>query len=124
MPQLTPPTSSNREIISLALGGYQDITLASNTAGFDVTQTIGDQFNMNVFFNGSNYQAYVNGSQRTIAATGPAAYQSEFFGIGKRPVQGGFAYVGNYQELILYFSDQSTNRAAIESNINAHYAIY
>jgi len=31
---------------------------------------------------------------------------------------------GLYQEFILYQSDQSTNRAAIEANINAHYSIY
>jgi len=31
---------------------------------------------------------------------------------------------GLYQEFILYQSDQSTNRASIEANINAHYSIY
>ena len=31
---------------------------------------------------------------------------------------------GPMQELIVYPSDQSTNRAAIEANINAHYSIY
>jgi hypothetical protein len=31
---------------------------------------------------------------------------------------------GNIQELIFYASNQSSNRVAIESNINAHYAIY
>jgi len=31
---------------------------------------------------------------------------------------------GLYQEFILYQSDQSTNRAAIEANINAHYKIF
>jgi hypothetical protein len=33
-------------------------------------------------------------------------------------------YVGNSKELIVYNLDQSSNRLAIESNINAHYAIY
>ena len=31
---------------------------------------------------------------------------------------------GLYQEFILYQSDQSANRAAIEANINAHYSIF
>jgi hypothetical protein len=31
---------------------------------------------------------------------------------------------GLYQEFILYQSDQSSNRAGIEANINAHYSIY
>jgi hypothetical protein len=32
--------------------------------------------------------------------------------------------LGTMQELIIYNSDQSTNRAAIEANINAHYSIF
>jgi hypothetical protein len=35
-----------------------------------------------------------------------------------------FAYGGTMQEVLIYLSDQSANRAAIETNINAHYAIY
>lgn len=31
---------------------------------------------------------------------------------------------GTIQELVMYESDQSTNRASIESNINSHYSIY
>jgi hypothetical protein len=31
---------------------------------------------------------------------------------------------GSMQEVIFYWSDQTANRTAIESNINAHYAIY
>jgi hypothetical protein len=33
-------------------------------------------------------------------------------------------FYGTYQELIVYPIDQSANNAAIETNINAHYAIY
>jgi len=35
-----------------------------------------------------------------------------------------YAKTGRIQELIIYPSDQSTNRTAIEANINAHYSIY
>jgi hypothetical protein len=34
------------------------------------------------------------------------------------------AFGGTMQEVIIYLSDQTSNRAAIESSINAHYAIY
>jgi hypothetical protein len=34
------------------------------------------------------------------------------------------SYIGNLQELIIYSSDQSANRAAIETNINTFYSIY
>jgi hypothetical protein len=37
---------------------------------------------------------------------------------------GGTNFRGSYTEIIIYPSDVSTNRIAIESNINAHYAIY
>jgi len=33
-------------------------------------------------------------------------------------------FTGSIQELVFYASDQSANRTAIQSNINAHYAIY
>jgi len=33
-------------------------------------------------------------------------------------------FQGNYSEIILYSSDQTTNRVAIESNINSYYSIY
>jgi hypothetical protein len=35
-----------------------------------------------------------------------------------------FAYGGTMQEVILYASDQSSNRVAIETSINAHYSIF
>lgn len=35
-----------------------------------------------------------------------------------------YSETGKIQELIVYSSDQSTNRAAIEADINAHYSIY
>lgn len=35
-----------------------------------------------------------------------------------------FDYVGTIQELIFYPSDVSSNRVAIQNNINAHYSIY
>ena len=35
-----------------------------------------------------------------------------------------FAFGGTMQEVLIYLSDQTANRAAIETNINAHYAIY
>jgi hypothetical protein len=33
-------------------------------------------------------------------------------------------FLGNYQELVIYQSNQSTNRSAIETNINDFYSIY
>jgi hypothetical protein len=44
--------------------------------------------------------------------------------IGKDRNQPGRFWGGAISEIIIYSSNQSANRAAIESNINAHYAIY
>ena len=45
--------------------------------------------------------------------------------IGNNLGGNGTSYLnGPMQELIVYPSDQSTNRAAIEANINAHYSIF
>jgi hypothetical protein len=44
--------------------------------------------------------------------------------IGKDRNQSGRFWGGAISEIIIYPSNQSANRAAIESNINAHYAIY
>ena len=45
--------------------------------------------------------------------------------IGARADLSGSTFLyGTYQELIVYPIDQSANNAAIETNINAHYAIY
>jgi len=33
-------------------------------------------------------------------------------------------YIGNIQELIIYNTDQSSNREAIETNINNYFNIY
>jgi hypothetical protein len=37
---------------------------------------------------------------------------------------GGQNWLGNMQEMIFYTSDQSSNRAGIETNINDFYSIY
>lgn len=43
--------------------------------------------------------------------------------LGSRSGGGNF-YNGNIQEVIIYNSDQSSNRTGIETNINSHYNIY
>jgi hypothetical protein len=55
----------------------------------------------------------------TDAVTGVSGLQ-----IGKDRDQPGRFWGGAISEIIVYPSNQSTNRAAIEANINAHYSIY
>jgi hypothetical protein len=66
----------------------------------------------------------VNGTAGTDLNDGRSAQASSGICLGSRP--DGTAYSANIylQELVLYESDQSTNRAGIEANINAHYSIF
>lgn len=62
--------------------------------------------------NGYKIETTINGGTVTWVAFRIAGYDTPY------------AYGGTMQEVIIYLSDQTNNRAAIESIINAHYAIY
>ena len=68
--------------------------------------------------------AYRNGSSiySNTVGTGANATPSAYYLGG---VSGGLeGFTGNVQELIIYANNQTSNRTAIESNINAYYSIY
>ena len=73
--------------------------------------------------NGGNIKYYNNGvsnGSSTISGT-----QQINNNIGSfTPTNNTYAFDGKYQELIHYPSDQSANRAGIETNINTFYSIY
>jgi hypothetical protein len=78
-------------------------------------------------FNGATSLLHANGSQ--IASGNAGSNGLSGLSIGNlrgnpSPAIGGYEFTGKISELILYASNQSANRTAIESNINAHYAIY
>ena len=62
-----------------------------------------------------------NGSS-LFETTGAFVIEASAFSLGRATT--GNPFSGLIQEGVVYLSDQSTNRAAIEANINAHYAIY
>ena len=72
-------------------------------------------------FNGASSEIYING---TLDGSGNAPIGAiTSLGIG-RDNDASDHFDGKYQELILYPSDQSTNRTGIETNINDFYSIY
>jgi hypothetical protein len=77
-------------------------------------------YSLGVLANGTNAIYYTNGaSSNTFAeADKISASQLGFYHVG------GYLLTGTISEYILYPVDQSASRAAIESNINTHYAIY
>lgn len=84
------------------------LSLASNW--FDLSSN-------SYWLNGSNISSVLNPTG--AAAAGTTAR------IGARADLIGTTFLnGRYAELLLYQTDQSTNRTAIEANINAHYSIY
>ena len=64
-----------------------------------------------------------NDTLKTLASTNFYA-NSQYWVIGARNDGADHFLEGTIQELILYPSDQTANRAGIESNINNHYTIY
>jgi len=66
---------------------------------------------------------YVNGDSKSLGSLVSLASVYEMSKIGTRGTTGGT--INNYQQEILFWgSDQSSNRTAIETNINNFYSIY
>jgi len=72
-------------------------------------------------FNTSSSQLWQDSASVATGNTGTDAVSG--FTIGSRFTNQGF-WDGYMQEIVLYSSNQSTNLAAIEANINAHYNIF
>jgi hypothetical protein len=78
------------------------------------------QFLVSAFGGASTFEAFFNSESKGSV---PSIYgSSSYISVG---YNGATAYHnGNIQEVIIYTSDQSANRTAIEANINAHYSIF
>jgi len=76
------------------------------------------------FSSGITVSTFKNGSQTTTATrAGTWSSSTAEFKFGRYDLAGGDRD-GEMQEFVLWNSDQSANRAAIESNINSYYSIY
>ena len=138
LPVGSTPTATVYEHVMLSLGApYLDFQTskyehpsASTTFGSNLTQSVGSQLLLITIYNGSdkntasNYNYWTNGSGLTTGNGGMLGYLYERFAIGGRSVQGTNIFNGKIQEVIIYNTDQTANRTAIESNINTHYTIY
>ena len=60
----------------------------------------------------------------TVEGTSSNLVRANFSSLSIGSRGGSFPMDGNIQEMVMYPSDQSTNRTAIETNINDHYTIY
>lgn len=74
---------------------------------------------------GTNGYTYVNGVLGASASVTPSQDINANFEIGgSESVNSTLLYDGRFQEVVVYDSDQSTNRTGIETNINNFYNIY
>ena len=80
------------------------------------------QKQVTILRNGANSEVYKNSS---LEATGNSGSNSTFVGlsIGRDFLNAAPSNI-KYQELIIFDTDQSSNRVGIEGNINNHYNIY
>ena len=78
------------------------------------------------WFDSSSNSYWLNGSNVSSVASPVGVSAAGTTGrIGARADLANTTFLnGRYAELLLYQTDQSTNRTAIEANINAHYSIY
>jgi hypothetical protein len=77
-----------------------------------------------VMHNGANSNAYVNSTNQILTNTNLGTNSFNGLRIGAVRGTASLFWNGNFQEIIVYPLDQSTNRTGIETNINAEYSIY
>jgi hypothetical protein len=94
-------------------------------AGAGLIETVGtintNQNSYFALFNGVNSNLYVNNNLKLSGNVGTQNLSS--IGIGALQQTSAF-WLGNQQELIIYNSNESSNRTGIETNVNDFYSIY
>jgi hypothetical protein len=100
---------------------------ADNGDGLIVEATTASDGNQHLFFaKHSNSEVSISVDQDTLQTTSTTNFSqnSEHWNIGARNDGADHFLDGTIQELIIYPSDESTNRAGIESNVNEHYNVF
>ena len=133
----TPTTTVYEHLLVIRDASYLDFQTSkyehvsgSASFGSNLTQPVGSQLLLSTIYNGldkntaSNYNYRTNGVGLTTSNGGASGNVSEVFSIGKRSVQAVGMFNSKIQEIVIYNTDQTANRSAIESNINTHYTIY
>ena len=74
--------------------------------------------------NGTTLTAYKNSSSSGTDTVTAGLSTTQAITIGRTSFTNGNFTAGSVQEIILYDTDKSANRAALETNINSHYSIF
>jgi hypothetical protein len=134
-----PLTSTTSIFYTMGLDTTDDFFVALSDSGGDYfmianSQSSSNLVNFNVgtpliFKNSASYIATTRGAvyddfqgQKLLTLIGGSTLNLSTFNIGYR--QGGPIKMYNSQEIIIYNSDETTNKSGIENNINSFYSIY
>lgn len=104
---------------------YDNTLTLFDGSGFDLSAST--QYILSFQYKSGATADYINSSEdNTISDTWSSAGTNTFTfsTIGYDQDVAGREYTGKMQELIIYDSDQSSNRASLEANINNYYGVY
>ena len=105
------PTSGGSGSLQLRGSGSNEISFLAHATGQRVISAL-QKATSELFYDGN-----------LVASGNTGSTGITHIGIGRRFDALGFNYVGKYSEFILFLSDQSADRDAIEQNIASHYGI-
>jgi hypothetical protein len=103
---------------------YDNIRFANGSVVTGTSIGINEQHLSFALYNGASSSLYIDSQLNVSGNTGSNGVNGITIGNIRNNLLPNYTLNGTVQEIILYFSNQSTNRVAIEANINAHYAIY
>jgi hypothetical protein len=92
-----------------------------------ISTAIANQFVLSAIVNGTTLAWWANGSQKeSVPQVAALVNSTQGIALMAHNSAGGFAsqYAGYIQEFIPFLSDQTSNRAGIESDINSFYSVY
>jgi hypothetical protein len=115
-------SSDNRGVIGAAAAGTWRIFAGGTADDYATSISLSTNYLASGIFNGASTNLQVNGSNlgnKNVGTDGLDKVQ-----IGSGNVGGGAFLDGKIAEIIIYPSDESANREAIEANINNQYDIY
>jgi hypothetical protein len=120
---LSSQTTSNTywQFGAASLAWYQGAgsgitAIAVNDSQQRLMELYGDSTTQNVVYDSVEY---TDAQAISAVPSGTRSYQ-----LGRYPASGNWNWDGQLQEVIVWGSDQSSNRTGIESNINTYFSIY
>ena len=125
-PRLVGKQSSSNNGMSITEFVGNSIRLVSQTGNLTfsdgVARTAGDVILASMFFGaGDTLTAFVDGATQSLSGTPDSNTALDIDQIGARQTAGFMS--GKLKELIIYDTDQTDNRTALEANIGEHYSI-